>query len=272
MRVIKNDLNCLNHKIIGVGLGNFDGVHIGHKKLINVLNEECKKRNLRSMIYTFYKHPENIMSNKIVTPIITPTKYKVTQLSKYNIDYLYLEEFSNDYAKMNCKEFIDKILVQKLNAKLVVVGQNFRFGYKASGDTNTLKELTRDYNIDVIVVDFVYKNNEIVSSTKIRDYISNGYIEKANEYLEQEYIIEGRVTKNSEYIEIIPPSYVVIPKDGLYYVEINSNINVCSVIRIENGIIYIDNSFNITSKCVIKFYKRVKDITLYYEIQKKQLV
>lgn len=112
----------------GVGLGNFDGLHIGHMTLINTLINESKLMGIDSIVYTFLKHPENILRKKLNTPIITTINKKIELLRSSGLDYLYFDEFDDAYSRMKPEDFIKDVLVKKLNVKLAVTGFDYRFG------------------------------------------------------------------------------------------------------------------------------------------------
>lgn len=208
----------------GLGLGNFDGLHIGHAKLINSLVEECSSRGLTSIVYTFTKHPENFFRKKLFTPQITTTKKKIELLDKFNVGYLYLAEFDEKFSRMQPKEFVQKILVEMFGVKLVVVGYDYKFGYEATGDVSLLEHLGVKYKFDVIVVPPMYLGSEVVSSTIIRKLISHGDISNVSRMLGRPYSIQGLVVKGRNVgatigfptANILPEKYLIIPRSGVY--------------------------------------------------------
>jgi len=117
---INNGLNIIRNTAIG--LGNFDGVHIGHARLINTLVEESQRRGLVSTVYTFSKHPENFLRKTLFTPQITTTKKKIELMDQFNVDYLYFAKFDEKFSRMQPEEFVKRILVDILRIKLAVVG------------------------------------------------------------------------------------------------------------------------------------------------------
>jgi len=208
----------------GVGLGNFDGLHIGHMTLINTLINESKLMGIDSIVYTFLKHPENILRKKLNTPIITTINKKIELLQSSGLDYLYFDEFDDAYSRMKPEDFIKDVLVKKLNVKLAVTGFDYRFGYKGQGDADLLKEAGKEYGFDVIVIPPVKINNHIVSSTSIRQYIAKGNIEKANKFLGREFSIKGTVKKGRRIGNTIGfptanlsfSESIILPHTGVY--------------------------------------------------------
>jgi len=208
----------------GVGLGNFDGLHVGHMSLINTLISESQARNLSSVVYTFINHPDNVLKGDNFTLLLIPTEKKVDLLRKTELDYLVLDEFSPEFSKLSPEEFFYNILMDRLNAKLLVAGFDYRFGYKGKGDAELLKSLGRDNGIEVIIIPPVMVDNEIVSSTFIRDYIRAGNIEQANKMLGRYYSVLGNVEKGRQLggklgfptANIHLDDRFIIPSSGVY--------------------------------------------------------
>jgi len=233
MKVIYEPVNSgMNYKNnLGVGLGNFDGLHIGHQKLVNTLVDECKKINLSSVIYTFSKHPENIFRKKLMTPQITTVKKKIELFNSCNVDFLYLAIFDEDFSRISPEEFVKKILLDFMKVKLVVVGFDYRFGFKGAGDATLLKNLGEKYGFDVIVVSPVKQINEVISSTSVRNALLAGDASKAMSLLGRPYSMEGIIIKGRQIgrtigfptANILPESYVVVPKNGVYLSKIKIN-------------------------------------------------
>lgn len=151
-----------------VAIGKFDGIHLGHKKIIQTLVEISKKMNLKSIVYTFDKNPKLVLNHEKFTPLMTNDE-KSKALQKFNIDYLVYENFNKDFADLLPEEFVKDILVKKLNVKAVIIGENSTFGKDRSGNINLMKELGKRYGFQVFVVELLKENGEIISSTKIRE-------------------------------------------------------------------------------------------------------
>jgi riboflavin kinase / FMN adenylyltransferase len=208
----------------GIGLGNFDGLHIGHMELINQLIKKSVEYKLKSFVYTFYKHPENILGNKSFNYIITKQDKKIRLLKNTSLDILCFEEFTDSFSKIAPREFVKNILVDELNIKLAVVGFDYSFGHKGMGDVALLKELGEKYGFKTLIIPKVKIDNKIVSSTYIRKLISIGNVEKVNVFLGRNYSIEG-VVLNARKIgrtigfptaNIQPQTDVITPKNGVY--------------------------------------------------------
>ena len=230
MKLIKgiND-NSIIKGSTGIGLGNFDGLHVGHMHLINTLISECKLNSLDSVVYTFVKHPENILRKKLFTPLLTSINKKTELLEKTRLDYLCFDEFDEDYSRMKPETFVSEILVGKLHMKLAVSGFNYRFGYKGEGDDEMLKELGHKYDFKTIIIPPIKINNEVVSSTVVRQNVVKGNMDKVFDLLGRHYSITGIVEKGKKIgskigfptANIHPEEYLLMPSEGVFY---NKNI------------------------------------------------
>lgn len=211
-------------KPLGIGLGNFDGLHIGHAALVNILVNKSKLNDLHSMIYTFTEHPDNILMSKPDIPILITTEKKTQLLGKYSLDYLYYEKFDEPFSKLQPEEFVRNILIDTFNVKLAVVGFDYTFGHKGRGNAGLLKKLGQKHGFRVLIIPPIKVNNSIVSSTLIREYVSNGDMENALYLLGRHYSITGTV-KQGEQIgsklgfptaNIIAEKYMLLPSRGVY--------------------------------------------------------
>lgn len=209
---------------VGIALGNFDGLHIGHAALINTLIQECHSKGLTSVVYTFIKHPENILRKKLFTPQIITTKKKIELLHQFNVDYLYLAEFDEKFSRMSPDDFIKKVLVNTFKVKIVVIGYNYKFGVDGSGDVSLLQYYGNKYNFDVIVIPPVTIDSKVVSSTLIREQLAHGYVDEALKMLGRPYSIQGLVIKGRNMgkklgyptANIQPEKYLIVPRSGVY--------------------------------------------------------
>lgn len=208
----------------GVGLGNFDGLHIGHMALINTLIREAKLNGLSSVVYTFTKHPENILRKKLFTPLLTTEAKKMELLEETSLTYLFFDEFDESFSRMTPEAFVREILVDKLNIKLAVAGFDYRFGYKGGGDVKLLKELGSKYGFKVIVIPPIKIEDEVVSSTKIRNSVAQGDMDKVFRLLGRHYsitaeVVSGRRIGNTigfPTANINPEDYLILPNRGVY--------------------------------------------------------
>jgi len=252
LRVITQVYNDTFQKHTGVGLGNFDGLHIGHMALINTLISECKINDLHSVVYTFTKHPETILRKGLVNQLITTNEQKTKLLELTALDTLYYKEFYEAFSRLSPDEFIKNILIDTLNIRLAVVGFNYRFGYLGKGDVEYLKKSGEKYGFRVIVIPPVKVKSEIVSSTLIREYIKKGKMERVFHLLGRHFSLYGTVvagrrigrTLGFPTANIIPHPKMVIPAKGVYITKtkygdkwINSitNVGVAPTLREESS-------------------------------------
>lgn len=218
-----------------VTTGSFDGVHIGHTVIINQLNSIAKKINGESVLITFHPHPRKILypdtAGKSLL-LIKSQKEKIAQLSKSGLDHLIIVNFNLGFSKVSSIDFIRKYLVDKLHAKYVIVGFNHYFGHNREGNFNFLYELGKYYGFEVEEIPEQDIQNETVSSTKIRRAITDGYIQKANAYLDHIYNVIGPAQKEpnpyQEYDLNPVPVFIeeeekLLPPDGVYAAKIHFN-------------------------------------------------
>lgn len=211
----------------GIGLGNFDGLHKGHMALINTVIKESCDRGLESLIYTFGNHPDNVISKGKITPLLVSTEKKLDLLNKTKLDYVVFDDFDETFSQISPEDFFKNILVEKLRAKLLVAGFNYRFGYLGKGDVNLLQSLGQKYDVEIVIIPPIKVDNEIVSSTIIRDYIKNGCMKRAEELLGRPYSIFGKVEKGRQLgsklgfptANIHLEKQYVIPPNGVYITQ-----------------------------------------------------
>lgn len=210
----------LNNSI--VCLGKFDGLHIGHQKLIKCA-EEIKKDDLQTVIFSFQMDPRLLSGNENVKFIYTKEeKHKL--METYGVDYFISYPFDEAMFGMEAETFVKEILVEQLGVKHIVVGTDFRFGYKRKGDVELLKKLSDVYGYEVMAVEKVSYEGDIVSSTRIRECIENGEIELANAMLGMPYTIMGEVlhgrklgrTLGMPTANMVPADEKILPPNGVY--------------------------------------------------------
>ena len=203
-------------------LGNFDGVHKGHQVILQKAVERAKKKELKTIVYTFSEYPKNQQTK------ITTCSEKAYFLDKNEIDYLCLEQFEK-VRNYSPEEFVEKVIVNDLNAAEVYCGFNFTFGKGKSGNIETLKKLLEERKLKLNVQKAVLDDDgEIISSTRIRNYIKEGNFEKVRELLGHNFIILGEVIYGKQLGRVIgfPTANLkfenkIYPKFGVYGVKIH---------------------------------------------------
>lgn len=176
-----------------VALGTFDGVHRGHRVLINSAIEKAKKNGGISVVYTFLNHPLEIIAPERVPKMINTIGEKLRLLEEMGVDYVVLQTFDEKYAETSKEEFIDKILIEYLGAKEIFVGFNYTFAERGSGNVEYLRSVASKKGIKLNEIQAVEYKGQILSSTLIRKFILEGKIEEANMFLGRPFFISGEV-------------------------------------------------------------------------------
>lgn len=225
MKVIYSEANEITRLVnTGIGLGNFDGLHIGHMALINTLVSECRLSGLNSVVYTFDRHPENIIRKKLFTPMLTSNSKKIELLGETKLDYLYFDNFDENFSRMAPEDFVKNILVECLDMKLAVAGFDYRFGFNGEGSVELLKELGKKYQFSVLIIPPVKVNDNIAGSTAIRKLVAKGDMENVFKMLGRHYSITGTVmpgrhigtTLGFPTANIMAEPHLSIPHNGVY--------------------------------------------------------
>lgn len=206
-----------------IALGNFDGVHIGHQELIEIVRSKAKDNNLKASMLVFENHTKSLIFGN-GPRLITNNQQKIDILTSLGIEILYTMKFDERVMTLSPMDFFYEILINKLNSKVIVVGPDYRFGHKASGNVDLLKKLCSQHNIELVVADSVYYKGEVVSSTTIRNLLSSGEIEAANMLLGRDYSIIGEVVNGKGLgkklgvptANIKPQGEYVLPQRGIY--------------------------------------------------------
>lgn len=224
-----HSIEKIHHPVITIGT--FDGVHIGHQKIINQLNEEAEKINGESVLFTFYPHPRMVLypeSHGI--KLIQTQEEKMAKLEKMGLKNCIVFPFTFEFSRMTALEFVRDFLVNQLHVKKLVIGYDHQFGKNREGSLQFLKDICETYEFEVIEIPAQDIDEVNVSSTKIRDAILSGSIEKANDYLGDTFELSGTVVKGNQLGRTIgyPTANIVlnsdlklIPGNGVYAVRVN---------------------------------------------------
>jgi len=235
MKIFNNIQSYSSEKESILTIGTFDGVHIGHNKILTKLVEESKKNNLSSLIMTFFPHPRIVLQKSEEIKMIDTMDEKIHLFEKTGVDNLIIQPFDENFSKIRAKEFVEEILVKKLNIKHIIIGYDHRFGKDREASVEDLKKFGLNYMFTVEEIAAQEIHSIAISSTKIRNAILKGEIKKCNEYLGRNFMLTGEVVHGdglgkkinfpTANIEIID-TYKIIPKNGVYLVKtiINSEI------------------------------------------------
>ena len=234
MRIFDNLKSYSSEKESILTIGTFDGVHIGHNKILKRLIQDSKKNNLSSLVMIFFPHPRMILNKSHEIKMFDTIDEKINLLEKTGLDNLIIHPFDNNFSKIRAKEFVEEILVKKLKIKKIIIGYDHKFGKDREASVEDLKKFGKDYMFTVKEIPAQEIDSIAISSTKIRNAILNGEIEKCNKFLGRNFILTGKVvygdglgkkidfpTANIE----IKETYKIIPKNGVYLVKTKINSN-----------------------------------------------
>lgn len=293
MIVIDNNSQDIRNTSNYIALGSFDGLHLGHLSLINEVVKISKEKNCNSMVFTFKNHPRAFINKDGGPKLLMDNEFKAKLLDSLGVDIVCFKEFDAEFMKIQPEEFI-KNLIEKYNSKGIVVGFNYRFGYKNSGDTDLLKQLKDKYGYDLKIIEPCTYNNEVVSSTRIREALESKNVFDAAQMLGRPYSLKGEVISGRKIGRTIgfPTANLkynknfILPGIGVYYtnVVVNNNIykGITSVgnnptvegksLTVETYI--LDFNEDIYGKIIeVKFIKKIRDEKKFNSLEdlKKQL-
>ena len=227
---IYNNPNLIKKHCNGViAIGNFDGLHLGHQKVIKEAKQKAKKNSIPFGVMTFEPLPVMFFNHKIKNHRINSLEQKITQLKKLKLDFLIIIKFNKNFSTQSAEEFIKEMVFKKTKCKYLYVSKNFKFGFKRQGNIKTLKKFQKKYNFKNIVSKPFKKGNKIISSTLLRHKIRLGKIDEVNKLLNRNWSINGKVIKGKRRGHKIgfptcnlKLSDYVVPKLGVYAVKVKS--------------------------------------------------
>ncbi len=209
-------------------LGTFDGVHIGHRKIIEKLNEKAQAHNGRNFLITFSPHPRSVIGKDFGNNLLSSRYEKIVLLEELGIENLLVINFTKEFSQFKPETFIKEYLIDQIGLKEIVIGHDHHFGKGRGGDESTLRELGNEYGFEVTSVEAVNLNGETVSSSKIRNDLTKGNVLRVKDFLNRYYSFRGKViegdkrgrelgfpTANIELDE----KQKMLPAIGIYFVE-----------------------------------------------------
>ena len=269
-----------------IALGNFDGLHQGHMKLLSMLMDVSQDNGLHSVVYTFDTHPINAIKGENTLKLIADNEYKQELLSSCGLDTLFFEKF-DAVRDLSPEDFVRDILVGKLNMKVAIVGLHNHYGKDSKGDVKLLRELGQKYGFLVYMIKPLYFGDFLCSSTKIRALIENGEVEKASELLGRPFKIKNTVVKDKMLgrtlgyptANMIPEPSQLVPKFGVYatttYVDGVAYKSITNVgdsptlgdgaVRFETYIIGFDGDVY-NEKLEVEFLYRIRDLCAFQNL------
>ena len=234
MKIFRSFGEAKNIRNPVITTGSFDGVHIGHKTILNRLSYLARKYNGESVLITFDPHPRKVLYPDTAgreLRLISSQEEKLALLEKTGLDNIIIIEFTREFSRITGEEFVRDILHGILRARVVVVGFNHHFGFNKEGDYRHLWDWQEKYHFEAEEIPEQEVEHETVSSTKIRKAISEGYIQRANAYLDHYYIVMGKPEPNVAREEVeqqfcfrvpVTEECKLLPSPGIYAVSVDS--------------------------------------------------
>lgn len=211
-----------------VTLGTFDGVHIGHQKIIDKLVAASQEMKAESLVLTFFPHPRMVLKQDNSIQLLNTMEEKMELLEKYGLDNLVVHKFDATFSQLTAEEFVSQVLVERFNVGKVIIGYDHRFGKNRTADIHDLKRYGLKFGFEVEEISAQEIDHVSISSTKIRKALLEGNVDLANEFLGYDYYFSGVVVHGKKMgrelgfptanIQI-PENYKLVPKNGIYVVS-----------------------------------------------------
>ena len=277
-----------------VTIGTFDGVHLGHQKIINKLIGIANEERLQALVLTFFPHPRTIVQEDASIKLINTIDEKAGLMKSYGVDHLVVKAFTKEFSRLTALEYVRDVLVNKLHVKHIIVGYDHHFGRNRTANINDLKEYGAFYGFKVTEIDAHEVGDVAVSSTKIRAALTKGDIITANHFLGYNFMLTGLVVKGQglgKTIQFptanlkIEESYKLIPKKGVYLVQslidaqlvygmmnIGTNPTVSDADKISVEVFFFDFDQSIYGQVlIIQLLDRIRDEIKFPKIEDLKL-
>lgn len=211
-----------------ITIGTFDGVHLGHKSILEKMKYATQNNQYESLVLTFFPHPRMVLQQDSSIKLLNTIDEKATLLEKFGIDNLIIHPFDEAFSNLSAEEFVKNILVDKLNIHKIIIGHDHRFGKNRTADINDLIAFGKKYSFEVEQINAHEIDEIAISSTKIRKALVEGNIKLANQYLGYSYYISGKVVQGKKIGRTIGfptaniqinENYKLLPKNGVYVVS-----------------------------------------------------
>ncbi|OPC05156.1 riboflavin biosynthesis protein RibF [Elizabethkingia ursingii] len=231
MKIVKNIAEYSDAMGLTMSLGMFDGVHKGHQEIIKKLKKHSETHQLESALLTFWPHPRKVLQPEVEIKLLNTLEEKLQLLERFGIQKTFLQEFNDNFRNLSGEDFVKQILLDKLHMKHIVIGYDHHFGKNKSGNFELLEKMASENNFVVEETKAVLVNELAVSSTKIRNALSEGDIITANEFLGYHYPVSGTVVGGKKIGRTIgyPTANIdvdpikLLPKKGAYIVDVELN-------------------------------------------------
>ena len=243
-----------NYKGSAIAIGNFDGVHKGHQKIFRQAKKLAKKNKIKFGILTFTPLPTIFFNKKSGNYKLASDDQKFKLFKKYGANFVVNIKFNKNFSEISAEKFIRNIIYKKINPKLIFVSNNFKFGNKRKGNVNLLKKFSKKYNYRIMKISPFKYREKIISSTRIRKCLQNGYLDSANKLLSRTWFIDGRVKKGKRLgrklgyhtCNIHIKDYI-LPKMGIYAVR----VLIGNTKKIYKGVAYLGSRPTFQGKAVL---------------------
>lgn len=244
MEIIHSIFDFASTQKTFVTIGTFDGVHVGHQKIIKKLVEEAQKTEKKSVLLTFFPHPRMVLQKEATIKLINTINERAKLLKKTGLDYLIIHPFDKDFSQLTAFDFVRDILANKLNTTKLIIGYDHHFGKNREGNIEQLTKYSSEFNFEVEEIPAQDIDEVLVSSTKIRKALLEGNIAIANNFLGYRFSISGKVVSGRQLGGKIGyptanlkvnDTYKLIPKTGVYVVKSSiDNKNIFGMMNIGN--------------------------------------
>lgn len=228
LKVFRNFNDYTSQKPLALSLGMFDGVHLGHKSIIDELIRIGSENSLETAVLTFWPHPRFVFNPNEDLKLLNTLEEKKFLMEKYGIGTLFLKEFDEEFRNLTGEEFVRQILIKKLNVKYLIIGYDHSFGKNKSGNFELLQKLSKELNFEVEQMEAINIHENNISSTKVRNALLAGNIKEANEMLGYPYSVSGTVVHGKKIgrtigyptANIETDSIKLLPRKGAYIVGV----------------------------------------------------
>ena len=221
-----NDFSCTKKTVLT--LGTFDGVHIGHRKILEKVTHNTENDKEESLVLTFFPHPRMVLQDQSEVKLLNTISEKIDLLEKIGIQNLVIHPFDEKFSKLSAQEFVKTVLVDQFHIKKIIIGHDHRFGRNRTANIDDLIAFGKQYGFEVEQISVQEIKDVSISSTKIRNALIEGNMDLANEYLGYEYFLTGTVFKGKQLGRtigfptanlIMEKEYKLIPRNGVYVVK-----------------------------------------------------
>jgi riboflavin kinase / FMN adenylyltransferase len=209
-----------------VTIGNFDGVHLGHQRILHGVLERARRADLLAAVLTFYPHPARVLRPAAAPALLATLDQRLRAFEAAGINAVFVMRFDTELAKVSAEDFVRRYLLETMRAKAILVGENFRFGHRQTGDVKLLEELGRRWDFEVHVVPPVVADGIVVSSSAIREAVREGRVEEAARLLGRPFALEGEIRPGTgQGRKLVVPTLNLateqecLPKMGVYATE-----------------------------------------------------